>query len=149
MGMEEKLSDDLKEAMRAGDEVRKMTIRSVKAAISEAKVAGDVARSLTEEEVNAIIIKQAKQRRDSIEEFTKGNRPDLAAKEQAELKILEQYLPRQLGEEEIRERARAVIGELNVKDIKGIGAVMRRLTGDLRGQADGQTINRVVRELLA
>jgi len=149
MTLEERLSADLKEAMRAGDETRKLAIRSVKAAITEAKVAGTEARSLTDQDVIAIIAKQVKQRRDSIVEFARGGRADLVATEQAEIAILETYLPPQLDETAIRARAQAVIAELGVTDLKGIGPVMKRLTTELRGQADGQTINRVVRELLS
>jgi uncharacterized protein YqeY len=97
----------------------------------------------------AIIGKQIKQRRDSIAIFSTAGRQDLVAAEEAELAVLERYLPAQLDETAIRERASAVIVELGVTDVKGIGPVMKRLTTDLRGQADGQTINRIVRELLS
>lgn len=147
--LEERLNNDFKEAMRRSDETRKLAIRAVKAAIALAKVAGAEARELSEQEVLAIIAKQIKQRRESIEEFTKGNRPDLVAKEQAEIEVLETYLPAQLGEEEIRARAQAVIAELGVTDMKGLGPVMKRLTAELKGVADGGTINRIVRSLLS
>jgi|YNPBryantNP2012_1023418.scaffolds.fasta_scaffold03820_3 uncharacterized protein YqeY len=147
--LEERLNNDLKEAMRRNDETRKLAIRAVKAAITQAKVAGTEARELSEQEVLAIIAKQIKQRRESIEEFTKGNRPDLVAKEQAEIEVLEAYLPKQLSEEEIRARAQAVIAELGVTDLKGLGPVMKRLTAELKGVADGSTINRIVRSLLS
>jgi len=147
--LEERLNNDLKEAMRRNDETRKLAIRAVKAAITQAKVAGTEARELSEQEVLAIIAKQIKQRRESIEEFTKGNRPDLVAKEQAEIEVLEAYLPKQLSEEEIRARAQAVIAELGVTDLKGLGPVMKRLTAELKGVADGGTINRIVRSLLS
>ena len=149
MTLEERLNADLKEAMRSGDTARKMAIRSVKAALTEAKVAGEQARELTDEDVLAIIIKLARQRRDSITEFARGGRVDLVAKEQADLAVLETYLPKQLDDAAIRERAQAVIAEVGAVDLKGIGPVMRRLTADLRGQADGQAINRIVRELLS
>lgn len=149
MTLEERLSNDLKDAIRSNNETRKLAIRSVKAAITQAKVAGLAARELSEAEMLAIIGKQIKQRRDSIEEFTKGNRPDLVAQEQAEIAVLEVYLPKQLSEAEIRERAAAVIAELGVTDMKGLGPVMKRLSADLKGIADGGTINRVVRALLS
>ncbi|HYO89284.1 MAG TPA: GatB/YqeY domain-containing protein, partial [Candidatus Limnocylindrales bacterium] len=114
-----------------------------------AKVAGLEARELNDEEVLAIIGKQIKQRRDSIEEFKKGNRPDLVAQEQAEIDVLMVYLPQQLSEDQIREHAKVVIAELGVTDMKGLGPVMKRMNVDLKGVADGGTINRVVRELLA
>jgi len=105
MTLEERLNADLKEAMRSGDTARKMAIRSVKAALTEAKVAGEQARELTDEDVLAIIIKLARQRRDSITEFARGGRADLVAKEQADLAVLETYLPKQLDDAAIRERA--------------------------------------------
>jgi hypothetical protein len=149
MTLEERLDADLKEAMRSGDTTRKLAIRAVKTAVTEAKVSGTAAHTLTDADVLAIITRQVKQRRDSIAEFAKGGRTDLIAQEEAEIAVLEVYLPRQLTEAEIRERAQAVIAELGVTDMKGFGPVMKRLTAELRGIADGQVVNRVVRELLA
>ena len=148
MTLEERLDADLKDAMKRNDTTRKLAIRAVKTAITEAKVAGTEVKTVTDADVLAIITKQVKQRRDSIIEYNKGGRPDLAAQEQAEIAVLEVYLPQQLSEAEIRERAQAVIAELGVTDMKGFGSVMKRLSADLRGIADGQIINRVVRELL-
>jgi len=149
MTLEEQLAADLKEAMRSGDETRKLAIRSVKTAITEAKVSGTEARVLTDQDVLAIIAKQIKQRRDSAAEFAKGGRIDLVAKEEAEIAVLQPYLPEQLDDEAIRQRAEAVIAELGVTDLKGMGPVMKRLSAELRGRADGQAINRIVRELLS
>ena len=149
MTLEERLDADLKDAMRRGDQTRKLAIRSAKTAIMEAKVAGTEARALSEQEVQAIIAKQVKQRRDSIVEFAKGGRQDLIAIEQAEIEVMQAYLPAQLDEAAVHERARAVIAELGVSDMKGLGPVMKRLSADLKGQADGQMVNRIVRELLA
>ena len=148
MTLEERLDADLKDAMRSGDTTRKLAIRAVKTAITEAKVSGTEAKTLSDADVLAIITRQVKQRCDSIIEYTKGNRPDLAAQEETEIAVLEVYLPKQLSEAEIRVRAQAVIAELGVTDMKGFGPVMKRLSADLRGIADGQIINRVVRELL-
>jgi hypothetical protein len=149
MTLEERLAADLKDAMRNGDETRKLAIRSVKTAVTEAKVSGAEARVLTDQDVLAIIAKQIKQRRDSAAEFSKGGRPDLVAKEEAEVAVLLAYLPEQLDDAAIRQRAEAVIAELGVTDMKGMGPVMKRLSAELRGQADGQAINRIVRELLS
>jgi uncharacterized protein YqeY len=148
MTLEERLDADLKDAMKSNDTTRKLAIRAVKTAITEAKVAGTEVKTLTDADVLAIITKQVKQRRDSVVEYNKGNRPDLAAQEEAEIAVLEVYLPRQLSEAEVREHAQVVITELGVTDMKGFGSVMKRLSVDLRGIADGQLINRVVRELL-
>ena len=149
MSLEEQLDADLKDAIRSGDATRKLAIRSVKAAVTEAKVAGAEARTLNDQEVLAIIAKQVKQRRDSIVEFTKGNRPDLVAQEEAEITVLQAYLPEPLDESAIRQRAEQVIAELGVTDTKGLGPVMKRLTTEMRGRADGQVISRIVRELLS
>jgi uncharacterized protein len=149
MTLEEQLAADLKDAMRSRDETRKLAIRSVKTAITEAKVSGDEARTLTDQDVQVIIARQIKQRRDSVEEFTKGGRADLVAQEEAEIAVLLPYLPAQMDDAAIRTRAEAVIAELGVTDLKGIGPVMKRMSVELRGRADGQTVNRIVRELLS
>ncbi len=149
MTLEERLAADLKDAMRSRDQTRMLAIRAVKTAITESKVSGAEARDLTDQDVLAIIAKQIKQRRDSAAEFAKGGRADLVAQEEAELAVLQVYLPEQMDEAAIRQRAEAVIAELGVTDMKGMGPVMKRLSAELRGQADGQTINRIVRELLS
>ena len=149
MNLEERLNSDLQDAIRNKEETRKLAIRGVKTAITRPKCPGSRRGELNDEEVLAIIGKQIKQRRDSIEEFKKGNRPDLVAQEQAEIDVLMVYLPQQLSEDEIREHAKVVIAELGVTDMKGLGPVMKRMNADLKGVADGGTINRVVRELLA
>ncbi len=149
MTLEERLDADLKEAMRSGDNTRKLAIRAVKTAITEAKVSGTEQRALTEEDVLRILQKQVKQRRDSVAEFTRGGRTDLVEKELAEIAVLEKYLPQQMSEAEVRAHAEKVIAELGVSDMKGLGPVMKRMTADLRSVADGQVINRVVRELLS
>lgn len=149
MTLEERLDADLKDAMRGGDAVRKLAIRAVKTAIAEAKTSGAGQHVLSDEDVLAIIARQVKQRRDSVAEFAKGGRADLIAKEEAEIAALAVYLPQQLDEAAIRQHAQAAIAELGVNDAKGFGQVMKRLTAELRGRADGQVISRVVRELLA
>jgi len=146
--LEERLDADLKEAMRSGDTTRKLAIRAVKTAIMEARVSGKEQHALSEDEVQKIIQKQVKQRRDSVAEFAKGGRTDLIAKEEAEIAVLEAYLPKMMDEAEIRARVQAVIAELGVTDMKGMGPVMKRLTVELRGLADGQLVNRIVREQL-
>jgi uncharacterized protein len=149
MSLEERLDADLLAATRSNEATRKLAIRSVKAAIMEAKVAGKEARDLTDQDVLTIIGKQIKQRRDSIAEYQKGGRQDLMAQEEAEINVLEAYLPPQMDEAAVRAHAQAVIAELGVSDMKGMGPVMKRMSTDLRGQADGALINRVVRELLS
>lgn len=148
MNLQERLSEDLKQAMRSGDQARKLALRSVKTAISREEVAGDVARTLSDQEILAVIRKQAKQRQDSIAEFEKGHRADLVAQEKAELAVLEEYLPKSLSREEIAERARQVIAEVGATSPRQMGLVMRPLMEHLGGLADGKLVSQVVQELL-
>src|SRR5512133_253857 len=109
MGLEERLMADLKDAMRNRQELRVSTIRMARAALANEAI--DKRRPLTEDEALAVVIKQAKQRRESIEEFKKGGRQDLVDKEQGELEILLSYLPAQMSRDDIAEAARAAILE--------------------------------------
>jgi uncharacterized protein YqeY len=153
MGLREQLMDDLKEAMRQQDDVRKRAIRSIIAGIKNAETELDASGARisldSDEKVLGVIFKQAKQRQESIVEFRRGNREDLVAEEQAELAILETYLPRQLNREEIEAEARQVIATVNASGPHDLGKVMKPLMGKLRGRADGKMVNQVVRELLA
>jgi uncharacterized protein YqeY len=142
------LSADLKEAMLANDELRKSTLRMLLAAIGAAEVAGSTRKELTDAEVMQVITKQAKQRRESIEEFKKGNRQDLADKEAAELGVLEAYLPAQMGRDEIEKTAKEVIAETGASGPSDKGKVMKELMTRLAGQADGRDVNEVVTALL-
>lgn len=146
MTLQEKLMEDLKTAMRAGDELRKSTLRMLRSAIGYKEV--DVQHPLSDEEVLDVIAKQVKQRQDSIAEYTKGRRQDLVDQERAEMDILMAYLPKQLTREEIAELARAVIQKLEVTDLKQQGLVMKELLPQVKGRADGKTVNEIVRELL-
>lgn len=147
MGLNDTLTQDLKTAMKTGDTTRRETIRALRGAIKNEEI--DKGQPLSEEEVLAVLIKQAKQRRDSIEQFTAAQRLDLVAGEAAELEIIEAYLPRQLSDEEITLRAQALIEQLGATDMKSMGAVMGRLTQELKGVADGKRISAIVRQLLS
>jgi len=147
MSLKAKLTNDLKEAMKSGDQVKKDTVRTLRGAIRNAEI--DSGHDLADEEILAIIDKQAKQRRDSIEQYQKANRSDLVEQEQQELAVIETYLPQQLSDEEIRARVEATIAELGVTDMKGMGLLMKRLTDELKGRADGKRISQIVRELLS
>jgi hypothetical protein len=151
MGLREQLTDDLKQAMRQRDETRKRTIRSVIAAMKQAETELDSSGrrvSLSENDLLALVAKQAKQRQDSIAEYQKGGRQDLVAEEEAELAILQTYLPQQLGRAEIEAEARQVIDEVGATGPADLGSVMKPLMGRLRGRADGKLVNEIVRELL-
>ncbi len=147
MSLKDQLTNDLKEAMKSGEQVKKETVRALRGAIRNVEI--DSRRDLTDEEILAIIAKQAKQRRDSIEQYQKANRSDLVEQEQQELAIIEAYLPQQLTDAEIKTRVETAIAELGVSDMKGMGPVMKRLTAELKGRADGKRISQLVRELLS
>lgn len=146
MATKEQLQSDLKTAMRGGDTLRRDAIRLLITAIKNAEI--EKGGELGETELNALLQKQAKQRRDSIAEFERGGRPDLAAREQAELQVIESYLPRQMGEEEIRRVVLAQIETVGATAPGDVGKVMGPLMAQLRGRADGATVQRIVRELL-
>jgi hypothetical protein len=152
MTMLEQLDSDLKAAMLARDEDRKRTLRSVKTAAANALVekrtTEGMAAALSDDEVLKVIAKQASQRRDSIAEFSKAGRMDLVAQEQAELAILQTYLPQQLGADEIKAVVEQVIADTGASSVKDMGAVMRAAMDRLQGQADGKLVNQYARELL-
>ncbi len=146
MNLKTQLTDDLKAAMKSGDVIRKDTIRAIKSAIKNTEI--DTGETLSDEGVLAVLTKQAKQRRDSIEQFKKAERFDLSEQEEKELAIIEAYLPKQLSDDEITARAKAVIKDLGVDNMRGMGQVMQQLSKDLAGIADGKRISQIVRTLL-
>ncbi len=152
MTLLEQLDSDLKAAMLARDEDRKRTLRSVKTATANALVekrtTEGMTAALSDDEVLKVIAKQASQRRDSIAEFSKAGRMDLVAQEQAELAILQTYLPQQLGADEVKAVVQQVIADTGASSAKDMGAVMRAAMVRLQGQADGKLVNQYARELL-
>ena len=145
--LKQKLMDDLKRALRGGDEVRRSVIRLVMAAIRNAEIARQA--DLTDPDILGVIAKEVKQRRESIEAFKQGNRQDLVAQEEGELAILEEYLPRQMTRDEIIAEVRRVIAEVSAQGPGDKGKVMPKLIAQLKGRADGREINEIVTELLA
>jgi len=146
VGLRQKLLDDLKQAMRGGDKVRRSVIRLVMAAIRNAEIARQT--TLDDTDILGIIAKEVRQRRESIEAFRQGNRQDLVAQEGAELTILNEYLPQQMTREEIITAARQVIEGIGAQGPGDKGKVMPQLIAQLKGRADGREINAVVTELL-
>ncbi len=132
--------------MRAKDTPRLDTIRMLRAAIQRKEVDDQVA--LDDDGVIAVIEKQIKQARDSIEQFTAGNRPDLANKEQASVDILAQYLPEPLGDDELDALIRAAIAETGAKSMKDMGRVMGRIKPQIQGRADMGQVSAKVKALL-
>ncbi|HRF50646.1 MAG TPA: GatB/YqeY domain-containing protein [Anaerolineales bacterium] len=168
MSLKETLNGALKDAMRSGAEVKKTTLRLLMAAIRQGELEARMTAvkklgsnptdaqlkeletiALDDATVLGIIQKEAKSRREALAEAEKANRPDLVADNQAELEVLEAYLPKALTREELVELARAAIQEAGVTDLKGQGAVMKILSPRTKGRADGRLVNDVVRELLS
>jgi uncharacterized protein YqeY len=155
MGLKEQLGADLKDAMRAGDPVRRDVLRSLLTAINNAEIARvnvkaeDASRqALAENDVVDVVQKQAKQRRESIEEYRKGARSDLVAREEAELAIISSYLPEQLSRDQVIAAVKEVIAETGASGPRDKSKVMPAAIGRLKGRADGRLINEVVTELL-
>ena len=144
--LKQKLSDDLKQAMRSGDTLKRSVIRMLMAAIKNAEIARQA--KLEDSDILGIIAKEVRQRRESIEAFKQGNRQDLVDKEEAELAILQGYLPQQLTRDEIVEAVQKVIAEVEAKGLGDKGKEMPKLMAQLKGRADGREINEVVSELL-
>ncbi len=147
MSLKEQLANDLKDAIRQGDEARKSAIRMSTWAIKNAEV--EKGAALSDADVLGLLGKEVKRRRESIREFEKGGRQDLVAKEQAELTVLQAYLPPQMSREEIVQAAREVIDEVGASGPGDKGKVMPVLIKRLAGRAEGREINEVVTEILA
>ena len=147
MSLRETLQNDLKEAMRQRDDVRRSVLRLALTAIKNAEV--EAGAPLDDEAIQRVLRQQVKQRRESIEEFERGNRPDLVAREQAEIGVLQTYLPQQLSRDEIVAMARRVIADTGATSPRDLGKVMPRLMAEVDGRAEGRTVNQIVQELLA
>ena len=147
MSLKERLKEDMKAALKAKDKEKLSVIRMLQSLIKNAEI--DKRGELTDEEIISLLMKYAKQRRESIELYEKGGRQDLVEKERRELQIVESYLPKQMSEEEIRELVAKVIEEVGASSPKDIGKVMQAVMPKVKGRADGSLVNRIVRELLA
>ena len=146
MTLKEQLNEDVKKAMRSGDREKRDTLRLLQAAIKQAEI--DRQTTLDDAGVQAVLARQAKQRRESIADYEKAGRPEQAEAERRQLAIIESYLPQLMGRAEIEQLAAQVIAEVNASDVKEMGRVMGRLMPQLKGKADGRLVNEVVRELL-
>lgn len=149
MGIRDELTADLKQAMKDKDTATRDTLRLISAAIKQIEV--DARKELNEEELQSALMKQAKQRRESISEYEKAGRTDLVDPEKVELAIIEKYLPKMLGNDEIEAVAKEVIAEVGADNPKMMGAVMGKLLPKLKaiGPADGKLVSQIVRDLLS
>ena len=150
MTLQERVDSDLKDAMRAKDGARLGVLRMLKSALKYSAIEKSGAEAqLDDSEATQVIRKQVKQRQDSIEQFEKGGRPELAAKEKAELAILTAYLPQGLNADELSKIVRETIAEVGATSKAQMGAVMKALQGKVAGRADGKTLSQEVQRQLS
>lgn len=148
MSLLQRLRDDLNHTLKVGDKARLLVLRLLIANINNAQIAKGRDAPMDDGEVVAVINKQARQHRESIDAFRKGNRNDLVAKEEGELAVLLEYLPQQMSREEILVAARQVIKEVEAQGPGDKGKVMSKLMAQLKGKAPGAEVSNVVSELL-
>lgn len=147
--LKQQLREDLKQAMLAKDELKTSVLRMAISAIGYYEIQkGGAGYEANDEDVLAVIQKEAKQRRDSIEEFKKANRPELAEKETKELEMLQVYLPQQMSDEEIKNLVKEAINQTGAKTAQDMGKVMGFLMPKIKGKADGAMISKIVKESL-
>ncbi|MEL6491324.1 MAG: GatB/YqeY domain-containing protein [Cyanobacteria bacterium J06621_3] len=150
MSLKDRISDEIKTAMKAKDKLRLETVRGIKKVIleKESTIRADGREALTEEEELAVVMQLAKQRRDSIKQFTDAGREDLADKEAKELKILEEYLPAQMSDAEVEAAVEAVIAQVGASGPRDMGKVMGPVMQKLKGKADGGKVQALVKAKL-
>lgn len=149
MNLFDQISEGIKQAMKDHDAVRRDTLRNVKKEFIEAKTAGGANGELSDSDALKIIAKMVKKGRDAADQFIAGGRQDLADEELAQVKVMEDYLPNALSEDEVRARIQQVIAEVGATGPKDMGKVMKPANAALAGQADGKMISTIVKELLA
>ncbi len=147
MNLKEKINNDLKDAMKSGDKIRLETIRSIRALILEFEKSGS-GKELTQEEEIKILSAAAKKRKEAIEQYRNANRNELATKEENELRIIEEYLPKQLSEDEILDEIKKIASEINAKDKTDFPRLMPLAAKTLKGRADGKIIKEIVEKFL-
>jgi len=146
MSLKERIVSDMTAAMKARDAARTSTLRMVKAALQNREI--EKGGELTDEETAKSLQSLVKQRRDSVEQYERAGRDELAAKESAEIAVIEEYLPRAASREEIEQAVAAVVAETGATSMKDMGAVMKAVQGKLGGAADGRTVSEIVKAKL-
>ena len=151
MSLKEQISEEIKAAMKAKDKVRLEAVRSIKKVLieKESEVKGKGQETLTPEQELEVLMQQAKQRRDSIEQYHQAGREDLAETEKAELVIIEEFLPEQLSDAEVAAIIDEAIAEVNASSPKDMGKVMGPVMQRLKGQADGKKVQELVKTKLS
>lgn len=146
MSLNERIQADLKDAMRAGDALRRETLRMLISDMKYRRI--ELGKELGDEDVEAVLRRATKTRQESVQQFEAGGRPELAAKERAELALIEAYLPKQMSLDEVRTAVRAAISETGAASKKDTGLVMKALMAKHKGLIDGKTASQVLGELL-
>jgi uncharacterized protein YqeY len=144
--MLKKIENDVKDAMRAGDRPRVSTLRLLLSALKNEKIQAH--RDLTDEEIEAVIRRSVKQRKDSIEQYAKGGRQDLVDTEQAEMELLQTYLPQGMSEQELESAVKSIIADRSITSRKEMGAVMKELMTRYKGKVDGRQAQEIAQRLL-
>ena len=145
--LKQKITEDLKLAQKERDEITVLVIRMILSEVKNTEI--EKKKELTDDQVLDVVLNEAKKRKDSIVQFKQGDRADLVEKEKAELKILEQYLPKQLSGEEVRVEVQRAIVETGASSQEEMGKVMGSLVPKLKGKADGKLISKIVNEELS
>jgi uncharacterized protein YqeY len=146
MSLQEQIANDLKSAMKEKDEIKTAVLRQIKAAVKNLEI--KQMKPMTDEDTLGVIFSIAKSHNESIESFKKGNREDLVAQEEKELGIIKKYLPEQLSDDEIREIVKQAVALTGAAAAKDMGKVMGAVMPKVKGKADGNKINAIVREFL-
>ncbi len=146
MSLLDTLKSDMIKAMKARDKDTLSVVRMLKAAVQNEQI--EVGHDLTPDEEIGVLNREYKQRKESLAEFKKAGRDDLIEKTQAEMKVVEKYLPKQLSDEEVKAKVEEIIKQLNASSMKDFGKVMGASMKALKGQADGQLVNKTVKSLL-
>lgn len=146
MSLSDRLNEDMKQAMKSQDKFKLSVIRMVRSTIKNSEI--DLKRALDDNEVLDVLTREIKQRKDSLQEFTKAGREDLAENLRAELVILAEYMPQQLSEEEVKAIVQQTIQQIGASSKADMGKVMTALMPQVKGRADGKLINQLVQQLL-
>jgi len=155
MTLKERIQEDIKSSVKNKEELRVSVLRLLSAAIlnkekeKRYKSGEEKEVQLTDEEIIDVIAAETKKRKEAIADYEKGNREELAEKEKKEMEILQQYLPEQLSEEEIKKIVKAAIEKIGAKELKDMGKVMQELAPQIKGKADGSLVSKTVKDLLA
>ena len=144
--LKEKIAEDLKAALKGRDQARVSVLRMLLSALHNKEI--ETRAALTDEQVLSVLVYEQKKHRDSIEQFKTGGRPDLAGKEEAELGVIESYLPEVMGEDELQVIVREVIAKIGAKGKEDFGKVMKEVMVKVRGRADGSAVSEIVSEKL-